>query len=255
MRFLHARRDDGLSAEELDVVTLDEARRERLRADMLSINEAAYRGSPARGYVDWMTDPQIFDRYQRVALFRREGRAVGYFHGFVRRVDVGGREVEVLRSSAATLPGERANGLVGKGYRLVAMHFARRHLVARGPRYYAAVCLSPITYGMIGRRSRCLFPRPGATADPELERIHRAIHGEAALIPRPVSSFETPEMLSRIKASDDPFVRFYLEANPRFDEGFGLPITVRVNAGDTLYALAAAATLGLARRLPAPLRR
>lgn len=251
------------SVEFVDTLTLSPAARERMCEEMLALEEHAFVRSPRvsaeellaarRAYYAWCTDPQICGRYQRTALYRVGGRLVGFFHAYVQMIAVEGQPVEVIRGIGATLPGHRAGGLIGRAYLRTAAHYARRHLFARTPRYYAARCASPIMYEFIGRRVRHLFPGPDPEPDPELRRVFRAIHGsdEDWLQSEVSGSFEPAEVRAQVARRASRYARFFCAVNPNYHEGTTLRIVVRVNAVDILRALAVSAGLAVLR----PLRR
>lgn len=251
------------TVEFIDTLKLTPEARERLRREMLAVEEHAFVKSARvsademwaarRQYYAWCTDPEICSRYQRSVLYRIDGQLVAFFHAYVQLLDVEGQQVEVIRAVSATLPGHRAGGLIGQAYLRTVADYARRHMFVRTPRYYAARCASPIMYEFIGRRVRHLFPGPDPDVDPEMRRVFRAIHGKDDdwLQSEVSGTFEPAETRAQIASRSSRHARFFCEVNPRYAEGTTLRILVRVNGSDLLYAMAVSAGLAAIR----PLRR
>lgn len=250
------------SVEVIDTLELNPEARARLRAEMLAVEERAYVPSPHLSaeemraleveYLAKITDPEIFSRYQQTTVFRVEGQPVAFYHACVQSIDVEGQEVEVIRNTTATLPGHRAGGLVAKAALRTAAHYAKRHLFARTPRYYAGRAASPISYEMVGRRALHLYPSPSPRNGSEMRRVFRAIHGNDDWLEREsVATFESRNTHAQFAATKSPFGRFFLKVNPRYAEGHSLRVLVRVHGPDLAYALATSAALAAVR----PLRR
>jgi hypothetical protein len=116
------------------------------------------------------------------------------------------------------------------------------------PAYLLTPILHPSSYTALARFSRRLYPSPRRPRTPALDRFVVAL---ADLVDQ-FGPAEGPLLRERrisvrdAPVFDTPYARFYLAANPRFGEGYGLLVLVPLAISD-LLAFAARRTLTFLR--------
>ncbi len=253
----------------VDVLLADRGTKERLRAQMLEIQLCTF--APARHegsegidasarldeFVAGALDTRTHGLYNTAIMFYHHGRPVGCAHAFVGFVELGGRQVEIIHTSSNVRPEFQCLGLAGIGFTRTALGYARRHLFARHPRFNFQLSMSPVTYYFTHRRARCVYPSYRDNAPPSMKALYRELCPTAtqrgATVREQVGSRLEGATRDWITASKDPAIVFYLRENPRFEEGFGLPVLVRLEIADFVHALYTSAKLSAAKyrtRLP-----
>lgn len=208
----------------------------------------------ARMYGDRTFDPAVPWTYNRLVRFFDGDALVASGQARARPLIVDGETVELIGMNAFVRPEWRGQKLMNTAFVHAASAYARQRLGFRGPRYYAGVAMTPAGYRAAVRGARCVWPAPDGRRDPHAERVHRAAFADVVdadgVVPEPWASGVDDAEIARWARSTDPAVRLYLEKNPRYAEGFGLPNVVRSNAGDVLYSIAQmAADAIIGRRL------
>lgn len=263
--------DDPIEQRTVDLLRADPATRAEVAAASRAIQSVAM--APAthgrhdldldtatRLYTDRLTDPTIDWRYNTIVLFYDGAAPVGLVHGRVRALRVEGVLVMLLYMTTFIHPDRRGRGLLGRGFRQVTLEYVRHHpLALRRPHYYTGLCLSPTTYRFTHRGASALHPGPGFEPPPLMRAIYEALYADDldadGLIAEPRAALVDPEQLAWIARTDDPDVRWFVERNPRYREGFGLPILVRLSLRDFARASLPAARAQVARLLGGRRRR
>lgn len=206
-----------------------------------------------RLYTERLTDPAIDWRYNTIVLFYDGATPVGLVHGRVRALRVEGVEVMLLYMTTFTHPDHRGQGLLGRGMRHITLEYVRQHpLALRRPHYYTALCLSPTTYRFAHRGGPALHPSRDFEPPPLMRAIYETLYDDTdpdGLIAEPRAALIDPEQRAWIERTDDPDVRWFVERNPRYREGFGLPLLVRIALRDFARASVPAARAQVARLL------
>jgi len=189
-------------------------------------------------YVRASLDPSRYDRYNRATVVRDDQGLLACAQCFVSRVDAKGRTCEIVRGNFHVAERGRSEGLVSLVFGATVLPYALRHPLATMPRYYFGSVMSPVSYHITARRSRVLFPGPEPVPEAMLD-VYEALTGERHGRPRtqPVRSGVDPRTERWLERTDSQHVAFYLDRNPRFREGFGLPVLVRLDGVTLIYAL------------------
>ncbi len=251
-----------LTAELVDVLALSPAARAGFREEWLGLHRQTFRAagrheSPPdedaalarlRRFVEWASDTSRFSRFNRVVLYRDGTRLVGCVCAYAEVRALPSGKAEFIRVSATAIPEFRGAGFVTHGYRHLASSYARRHLFTRYPRFYTGLCMTPVTYYFASRRARHILPSPFASRDASMEVIYAELYKGQDVVAEDVGALEDSQTDAWLHSSSNAFIRYYLARNPRFDEGFGMYVLVRVKVRDLVYALGASALISLRRR-------
>lgn len=258
--------DDPIEQRTVDLLHADPATQAEVAAASRAIQSAAMvpathgrhadldLDTATRLYTDRLTDPAIDWRYNTIVLFYDGATPVGLVHGRVRALTVEGVEVMLFYMTTFTHPDHRGRGLLGRGMRHVTLDYVRQHpLALRRPHYYTGLCLSPTTYRFTHRGGPALHPSHDFDPPPLMRAVYARLYGDATdpdgLIAEPRAAHVDPEQLAWIARTDDPDVRWFVERNPRYREGFGLPILVRISLRDFARASLPAARAKVERLL------
>ncbi|MCH9683038.1 MAG: hypothetical protein K0V04_16500 [Deltaproteobacteria bacterium] len=256
------RRGRTLRMDVIDVLRADPELHLRVRAQMLEIQSSTFATARHAGadeasgaarlasYVEDALDTTTHGWFNTAVMFFDGDRPVGCVHAFVGLVNVAGRRVEIIHTSSNVLPQFQCLGLTVVGFTRAALLYARRHLFAPHPRFNLQLNMSPVTYYFTHRRARCVYPSHRNNAPESMRALYRELcpatpHGTA--VEERVGSRLEGRTREWITTSTDPAIRFYLRHNPRFEEGFGLPVLVRLETADFVHALWTSARLALTK--------
>jgi hypothetical protein len=254
-----------LDVDVVDLLRVDEGTRGLVRRQLVEILEENFRcarhaeggEAGARGwitaYVEECTDPGVYGLYNVAVVFRDAGKPIGVLHGSSRLREFEGERIELVRGSINVLTAYRGHKLVNSGlYRLVRA-YVRDRLIVWHPRYYQGAMVSPAAYRVVHRRALSVYPSPTRVTSARLRRLYEFLYpGTAAqggLTVEQIGTRVDARTAAWLRESRDPIIRYYLERNPRFEEGFGLPVLMRLGLIDLLYTLGVSAVLGAQRRL------
>ncbi|MFO7566879.1 MAG: hypothetical protein R6X02_29820 [Enhygromyxa sp.] len=255
-------RVDGeqIELETIDILNIDEPTLERVRLDLMRVMAAAYATKAwpdgtivgPEEYVDRALDRTTFDCFNGVVLAHDREGPVGFIASYVQRKQVLGREVEVIRIGAHVVPSAQSSGLTRISFIILALRYARTRLWIGVPRYFLGLCLNPVSYRFIGRRTRRLYPSPTCPDDPMMVALCGASFPQERRVGDAIAEPRAPRIDARLRASidasDDPLIRYFVSRCPNYAEGYGLPIAAELGAADFVYALAKHAWLGLTKR-------
>ena len=257
----------GVRVEEVDLLRATPDRLRALRAQMMHVQRASYReavhGAIAdvdldarlQAHVDDSSDTDKYRPFNTAIVFGEPDAPVGMGHGHGHLVDIGGQRVEVVRASVNVLPVARGLRLTNVAFARLMRSYARDHLWATAPRFYAGFCMSPVMYAFIHHRVRQIMPGPGGRPSALTQAVYDTLFGDRVdangVLAEHAGSRDSDRTRAWIDAHrDDPAVDFYLRRNPRYTEGFTLPIVVPLGLRDFAYCAANGARLEVTRRLP-----
>ncbi|WP_146157605.1 hypothetical protein [Enhygromyxa salina] len=240
-----------LELEVVDVLRADEATLERLRAELTTIMLAAYATAPqairagtASGpaeYLDHVLDHRVFGVFNTVVLVHAADGPIAFARGHVCRQPVLGQELEIIRAGAHVTAEHQAQSLSSLAFTVAALRYARTHLSIDVPRYYVGLCANPVSYGFIHRRAARMHPSPERSGDAVMRALcEEGLAGEQRcghLIAKPLATRLDDRLRAYVATTDDPLIRFFLEQNPDFEEGYALPIVVQLRPLDFTYAM------------------
>lgn len=252
---------DVFSAERIDPSVLDERRRAELSRQLYEVHRTAFAG----------LDRHAFDRYvvnspaqeTRLLLYRSRNRElIGYFgvHRFDMEVD--GKPVVVFRAEVGLRPEFRQRDAVLSFWWTEATRFKIRH--PGKDVYFFFVPVNPSSYAMVARYIHESYPGRSHDIPADKLRLMMQLASRFGLTPvhegsplvRKVGwmTQATGQEQDYWRSSTNPYVRFYIDANPRFAEGHGLLTLVPVTITNTLLSLLGVAFHVLKKRL-GPFRR
>lgn len=204
------------------------------------------------GYLERALDPGRYGIFNTVAVWMDGREAIGYLHSYIGSLDVGGERVDSLHNSTYLLPSYRGLVLVERAYFAVVLDYVRDHLFSPRDRYYVGFAISPVIYYFIHRRARTIHPSPIHAPSEHLLAVIEAAFGdvmdEDGLV-LDLGAPLAPETRAWLEASDDPLIRFYLDKNPRFEEGYGLPFAMPIGVAEFLYMMVATTRIRVEKML------
>lgn len=232
------------SAERIDPGELGERQREELGAQLYKIHLRVFAG----------LDKEAFDRYvvnspaqqTRILLYRnREKELIGYFgvHRFEKNVE--GRPLVVFRGEVGLLPAYRRKDANLSFWWTEAARFKFLH--PRKQVYFFFAPVSPSFYAMAARYTHRVYP--GRSLEMPADALGLLTHlapqfglppveGENPLV-RKVGwvALATRQEQDFWRSTRNPYVRFYIDANPGFGEGNGLLTLIPVTIANALLSL------------------
>lgn len=255
-----------LTAEFVDVLALSPPALEHFRQEWLGLHRKTFRAAREQQdlpqedppddetavarlhrFVHWASNTKRFSRFNRVVLYRDDGQLVGCVCAYAEVRQLAATKIELIRVSATAIPKYRGAGFVTHGYQRLALDYAKRNLFTRYPRFYTGLCMTPVTYYFASRRSRYILPSPAPSSDPSMEAIYAELYDGQDVIREEVGALEDPSTHAWLRSSSNAFIRYFLSRNPRFDEGYGMYVLVRVKVRDLVYALGTSALISLRR--------
>ncbi|MDD9968991.1 MAG: hypothetical protein OXR73_22305 [Myxococcales bacterium] len=237
--------------ETVDVHQVDAARRNALRDQLLEIQLRGFRapGHPSHmdrdtqarveDYIDGCLNTDRHDAFNTVAVIFSGARAVCDFHAYMGRRRIAGKAVRIVGGNVTTVPSFRGRGLTRYAVNAVFARFILRHLLSRHATYVAPICMSPVSYSLLHRIWPRAYPSPTVEPSTEVLRIYDevfpGVRAQGGLLRERAASRVDDSTRAFIEASDDPFIRFFMERNPRFEEGFVLPMVLPFGVRDAFH--------------------
>lgn len=224
-------------SERIDPDRLSEPEREALSKKLYEVHKRIFGG----------LDEKAFDRYvvhslakaTTILLYRnRQKELVGYFgvHRFDKLLEK--RQVVVFRSEVGLLPGYRQTHADLSLLFRQAIKFKFLH--PRSRVYFLCAPVNPSSYAVVARYTRKVYPRYNRDIPSDILRFMKRLADEFGLR----QADETNPLVRQVgwitratdhekeywQSSGDPDVRFYIETNPKYQEGKGLltlvPLTI-----------------------------
>jgi hypothetical protein len=233
-----------LSAETIDPSELDKRQRQALVDKLYAIHRTVFAG----------LDQQAFDRYvvnspakkTRILLYRnRQKEPIGYFgvHRFETEVD--GQPLVVFRGEVGLLPGYRQKDANLSFWWTEATKFKLLHPGKRV--YFFFVPVSPSFYAMAVRYTHKAYPGRDLNIPADALRLLTQLAPQFGLpaveegkpLVRKVGwiTLATQQEQAFWRTTRNPYVRFYIDANPKFGEGNGLLTLIPVTFANALLSL------------------
>jgi hypothetical protein len=232
------------SAERIDPSELEAHQREALSAKLYEIHQRVFAG----------LDKAAFDHYvvnsaaqkTRILLYRnRRMDLIGYFgvHRFEKDVD--GQPVVVFRAEVGLLPEYRQRDA---NLTFCWSEATRYKLLHPGKHVYLFfVPVSPSSYAVAARYMHKVYPDRHTKIPADALRLMTqlalqfglpAVEDENPLV-RKVGwiTLATRQEQDFWRSTRNPYVRFYVDANPKFSEGNGLLTLIPLTLGNTLLSL------------------
>jgi hypothetical protein len=225
------------SAERIDPGGLDAQKKAALSEALYAVHRMVFDG----------LDQDAFDHYvvnspaqrTRILLYRnRQNELVGYFGVHRFEMEVAGEPLVVFRGEVGLLPAYRQKDANLSFWWTEAARFKLLH--PRKRVYFFFVPVSPSFYAMVARRTHTAYPGRNRNVPADRLRLMTQLAPQFGLpaldsgdpLVRRVGwiTLATAQERDFWRTTRNPYVRFYVDANPRFGEGNGLltliPVTV-----------------------------
>lgn len=217
---------------------LPAAEQEALFTALYAVHSAIFAG----------VDPATFRRYVldppgdacTLYVYRSEQNVIGYLSIHHVRCRIGGRRALVVRGAAGMLPAFRGRTLLGPALARSILTWRARYPLHR--MYAFLTPVSPAMYASAQRAFVEYWPRPDQPTPADVQAEMHALADRFHLPPEEPGRpgvrhvgwcVREPGRCDR----DDPAVRFYLEQNPHFQEGFGLTLLCPMHLRNIVHGL------------------
>lgn len=232
------------SAERIDPSDLDARQREALSKKLYAIHQAVFTGLDQKAFDHYVVNSPA--RKTRILLYRnRRKELIGYFgvHRFETVVD--GQPIVVLRGEVGLLPGYRQKDANLSFWWMEATRFKLLH--PKKHVYFFFVPVSPSFYAMAARYTHKAYPGRRLNIPADALRLMVQLASQFALpqveegnpLVRKVGwiTLATRQEQDYWRSTRNPYVRFYIDANPKFGEGNGLLTLIPVTLTNALLSL------------------
>ena len=173
---------------------------------------------------------------RRLRLFYSGEQLVGYcLLTFARHRLAGtgrqGKSVVLMGASAGFLPDYRHGNHTLQFSLQQAIHYKLRHPLQTV--YFADTMLSPAMYRVMAKAVGIIYPHPDKATPPDVVKLLQHLQpdsqspGHVMFVGRK-SQYSSTD-LQRFAASDKAEIRFYLQTNPQFAEGYALLTVIPVS--------------------------
>lgn len=244
------------SAERIDPNDLEEHQRAELSEKLYEIHQTVFAG----------LDKEAFDRYvinspakkTRILLYRnRRKELIGYFgvHRFEKDVD--GQPVVIFRGEVGLLPGYRQRDANLSFWWTEATRYKLLHPGKHV--YFFFVPVNPSFYAMAARYTYKVYPGRHLNIPADALRLMTHLAPQFGLpaveegnpMVRKVGwiTLATRQEQEFWRSTRNPYVRFYIDANPKFNEGNGLLTLIPVTIVNALLSLFGVGFHALKKRL------
>lgn len=232
------------SGEKIDPSKLGEPERQALSEALYAIHRKVFAG----------LDEKAFDRYvvnspakeTRILLYRNRQKAlIGYFGVHRFETEVEGKPLVVFRGEVGLLPEYRQKDANLSFWWTEATRFKLLHPGRRV--YFFFVPVSPSFYAMAARYTHKAYPGrdPNIAADTLRLMTRLAPQFDLPVVEdgkplvRKVGwiTLATKQEQDFWQTTRNPYVRFYIDANPKFGEGNGLLTLIPVTLANALLSL------------------
>lgn len=223
---------------------------ERVRAALLDLLPTCFdpiegidRAAQMQHFADYagrITDPERNTLHCAAFLMMDGATVAAAVIVAVRPATLEGQAIGLASSFGGVRPAYRGHRLLNAGANRMFVDFFKRDRRDYRPLYFLGYVMSPMTFAYILRRVPYAYPSPALPVDPHMERLLQAAvprRDAAGLIREPVASTRSPTVDAWIEANRDaPDVRWFLKRNPRYAEGYGIPLLVRLHRRDIARA-------------------
>lgn len=232
------------SAERIDPSDLDARQRQALSEKLYEIHQAVFAGLDKAAFDHYVVNSPA--KKTRILLYRnRRHDLIGYFgvHRFEKEVD--GQPVVVFRAEVGLLPGYRQSDAK---LTFCWSEATRYKLLHPGKHVYLFfVPVSPSSYAVAARYMHKVYPDRHLNIPADALRLMTQLALQFGLpaveegnpLVRKVGwiSLATRQEQDFWRSTRNPYVRFYIDANPQFSEGNGLLTLIPVSLTNTLLSL------------------
>ena len=222
----------------------------RLRAEMMSLQVLNYQSADGaaapetrqrlESYVSRVLSVGPDRLHSGLAIVYEGGRPISTVHGYIDRVPVGDRAVRVIFGNFNTAPSHRGQKVTMRAVQASFISAMRSYATSRMPCYVSAVAMSPVLYKMCHAALKHTYPSPYARPTDEMLAVFDAVYPGArdngGLVRMPVATALEARGRRYIEETDDPFIRYFVERNPEFEQGWALPFIARFRSTDAAYA-------------------
>lgn len=231
------------SAERIDPATLDAQRKAALTETLYAVHRTVFDGLDQEAFDHYVVNSRA--RQTRILLYRnRQKELVGYFGVHRFEIEVGGEPLVVFRGEVGLLPAYRQKDANLSFWWTEAARFKLLH--PRKRVYFFFVPVSPSFYAMAARYTHTAYPGRDRNVPADMLRLMTQLapqFGLPALDPgnplvRRVGwiTLATPQERDFWRTTRNPYVRFYVDANPKFGEGNGLLTLIPVTLANAVLS-------------------
>lgn len=232
------------SAERIDPGDLDEHQRKALSRELYEIHRSVFAG----------LDQEAFDRYvvnspakkTRILLYRNRRKAlIGYFGVHRFELEMDGQPIVVFRGEVGLLPEYRQKDANLSFWWTEAAGFKLRHPGKHV--YFFFVPVSPSFYAMAARYTLKAYPGRDLNIRADALALMTWLAPQFGLpaveegnpLVRKVGwiTLASQQEQDFWRTTRNPYVRFYIDANPKFGEGNGLLTLIPVTFANALLSL------------------
>ena len=247
---------DVFSAERVDPAGLDAREREVLTEQLYAVHRTVFAGLDREAFDHYVVNSPA--QWTRILLYRnRRKELIGYFgvHRFEMEVD--GRSIIVFRGEVGLLPEYRQRDANLAFWWTEAARYKLRHPGKQV--YFFFVPVSPSFYALAARYTHTVYPGRRLDVPPDALRLLTQIAPQFGL-PAPEAgnplvrkvgwiTLATRQEQDFWRTTRNPYVRFYIDANPRFGEGNGLLTLIPVTLANALFSVAGVGFQALKKKL------
>lgn len=219
--------------------------RATLGAALYAVHQQIFDGVSKASFVKYVVDSRA--EHTWIALYRGEaGQIVGYFALHVFERVVGGRPAAVIRGEAGFLEEYRGGNVTARFGLARVLRYAMAN--PRRTLYYMGSLVHPSSYLQIARLNDQVWPGVGAPPAGDVSALMAELAGSFGLerVGEEASGLvykvgwctrESAEARARWQRSENPAVRFFLQANPGYSEGHGLLTLVPLRGAGLVRAV------------------
>ncbi|MGZ5055410.1 MAG: hypothetical protein ACXWAT_10785 [Methylobacter sp.] len=226
-----------LSAERIDPSMLSKQQREELSRTLYQIHRTVFTGLNEKDFNHYVLNSPA--PVTRIFLYRnKQNELIGYLgvHRFEKQVEE--QPLVVFRAEVGLLPEYRQKDADLSFWLMEAVKFKLLHPGKHVYFLYAPV--SPSFYAMVARHTYKVYPRHDLNVPPDVLRLMTHLAQQFAL----QEADEKNPLIRKVgwitkatnqekcfwQSSKNPHIRYYIDTNPKFNEGNGLltliPLTI-----------------------------
>ena len=232
------------STERIDPGRLSQQQRQELSGRLYQIHKAVFTGLDEKSFDHYVVNSPAQET--RILLYRnKQKELIGYFG--VHRFDkyVGGQPAAIFRAEVGLLPEYRQRNANLSFWLTEASRFKLLH--PGKPVYFFYAPVSPSFYAMVARRTRTMYPRRGLDIPSHTLKLMVQLAQEFGLkqveegnpLIRKVGwiTMATNQEKDFWRSSENPYIRFYVDTNPKFSEGNGLLTLIPMTIANAVLSL------------------
>lgn len=233
------------TSQTVDTTRLDPEERAALADALFGVHQSIFQGADRAAFEGCVISP-VADQ-NLVCVYRApSGEVVGYCSLQRRDLDLSAGPVRVLRGVMGFLPAYRRQTLAASFYLGPVARFALGAWLSGRACFGFATLVGPLMYLALARGLSELWPRVERETPPARERVLHELAQSYQLTPAPSGTpgccavgwvVRQGEAERRaLAASPNPTLRYFLERNPGYQQGEGLPVLVPLHPLNLLSA-------------------